>query len=207
MDRDTEAHAVRDKMLRPPACGVAVAPWSKLALLQGAAVRAGQPQPVGKHGETKGTTAVYYPLSCGLCSKEGNCSGRNLCFHVFLFVCLFETSSHFPEKVLSDIPKETWRCFLTPSFALHISSFLFCFSFLLFCVFLLISVLPLSCAHALKNFLYLFFNFVLDMMIFSRSAPVLNQIPLCGHVCQSLVTYRHFGVPVRRGGRGAEVAA
>ena len=86
----------------------------------------------------------------------------------------------------------------------------FCLSFLLFCVFLFLSFLPLSLslsrARAFKKFLSSFLNFVLDIMTFSRSAPVLNQIPLCGHACQSLVTYGHFGVPVRRGGRGAEVA-
>lgn len=36
----------------------------------------------------EGSTAVCHPRSRGLCSKEGNCSGRNLCFNIF-FVCLF----------------------------------------------------------------------------------------------------------------------
>lgn len=101
MDGDTEAHAVRDKMLRPPACWAAVTPWSRLALLQGAAARAGQPQPAGKHGETKGTTAVYYPLSCGLCSEEGNCSGRNLCFHIFLLVCFKQVPTSLRKSCLT----------------------------------------------------------------------------------------------------------
>lgn len=77
-------------------------------------------------------------------------------------------------------------------------------------MFLFLSFLPLSLslsrARAFKKFFSLFFNFVLDITTFSRSAPVLNQIPLHGHACQSLVTYGHFGVSVRRGGRGAEVA-
>lgn len=54
MDGDTEAHAVRGKALQLPACGAAAAPQMKPMLLQGAAVGAGQPQPVGKHEETRG---------------------------------------------------------------------------------------------------------------------------------------------------------
>lgn len=54
MDGDTEAHAVRGKALRPPARGAAAAPQMGPGLLHGAAARAGQPQPVGKHEETRG---------------------------------------------------------------------------------------------------------------------------------------------------------
>lgn len=90
----------------------------------------------------------------------------------------------------------------------HFFVFLLCFipSFLRVCFFPSSLSLTLSLVHVLlKKVLSLFLNFVLDIMTFSRSAPVLNQIPLHGHACQSLVTYGHFGVPVRRGGRGAEV--
>lgn len=158
----------------------------------------------------KGSTAVYHPLSCGLCSKEGNCSGRNLCFNIFLFVCLKQVPTSL-RKPCPTFPRKHGGGF----FLLHLL-FTFLHSYFLSFIpsFLYVSVsflpsslsLSLSRARAFKKFLSLFLNFVLDIMTFSRSAPVLNQIPLRGHACQSLVTYGHFGVPVRRGGRGAEVA-
>lgn len=54
MDGDTEAHAVQGKALRQPARRAAAAPRTRPVLLQGAAAGAGQPQPAGKHEETRG---------------------------------------------------------------------------------------------------------------------------------------------------------
>lgn len=54
MDGDAEAHVARGKVLQPLARGAAAAPQLRMTLLQGAAAGAGLPQPVGKHGETKG---------------------------------------------------------------------------------------------------------------------------------------------------------
>lgn len=201
MDGDTEAHADKARCSGRRHVGL------PLRCCRAA------PASRGARG-AEGSTAVCHPRSRGLCSKEGNCSGRNLCFNIFfvcLYVCLFKTSSHFPEEALSDIPEEPWGCFFS-SFSCSSQFFIpiFCLSFLLSCF--SVSFLPSSlsltllCTCFLKKPCLYFLNFVLDITTFSRSAPVLSQIPLRGHACQSLVTYGHFGVPVRRGGRGAEVA-
>lgn len=181
-------------------------PKVEAGVTAGSCSRSGAAPGSGKAWGDKGSTAGYHPLSCGLCSKEGNCSGRNLCFNIFLFVCLKQVPTSLRK------PRPTFPGKHGGVFFLRHLLFTFLHSYFLSFIpsfpRVSVSFLPLSLSRTCfkKIFLSLFLNFVLDIMTFSRSAPVLNQIPLRGHACQSLVTYGHFGVPVRRGGRGAEVA-
>lgn len=113
---------------------------------------AGQPQPAGEHGAPRGALRCVVHEAVGSAVKKVTVLVEICALIYFLFVCLFKTSSHFPEEALSDIPEEPWGCFFSSfSCSSHFFIPIFCLSFLLSC-FLFLSFLPLflslSCARA-----------------------------------------------------------
>lgn len=150
MDGDTEAHAARGRALRPPARRAAAAPGTRPALLQGAEPEWGSPS----QQESMRRQGEYCRISStklwALQQRRFNCSGRNLCFNIFLFVCLKQVPTSL-RKPCPTFPRKHGCGFFLPSFALHISSFLFFVfhSFFSLCVFLSFLSLSLSLVHVL----------------------------------------------------------
>lgn len=102
----------------------------------------------------------YCPLSCRLCGKEGNCSGRNLCFNMFFFVCLKQVPTSLRKPCPTFPRKYRGRFFLLHLLFTFLPSFFFLFFNSFFPALLFLSFLPLSltllCTCFLKNIVFIF---------------------------------------------------
>lgn len=152
----------------------------------------------------KGSTAEYHPLGCGLCSKEGNCPGRNLCFNIFLFVCLKQV----PTSLRKSCSQGNTGVVLS-SFILH-CLLTFSLPTLLFCVSLFLSFfarsLTFSLVHLLLQNTCISFEFCSRHYDFLKECSGSQPEPFAWSCLSVFGNIWTLWCASEEGGKGAEVA-